>query len=145
MTSHVIDRIRVENLSIEIYSDGECVMHAPQLGFMQISAKVLARIANASKNLNKTIDAKTAEEPEESKEAKESNPISILGDQAPIPSDALVTKQDAIPRNIKNTADGWVCTLQKPGSDPVVHVYASRSLARAGQLGNAVGVAGRVA
>ena len=128
----VVRTVKQDGLIFEVYADGDCVLTNATVGYVQISREVLAALVSGSDVA-----------------AQRKEPVS---GRRHVPSDAHAetirdAKPDTHPFNIHKVENGagWQCSFLDGRQHTVHHVYASRSLARAGSLSNPIGTAGRIA
>lgn len=129
----IIKRINADGFDIEVYSDGDCILHSPEHGYFLLSAEVLSQIPRKPQ-----------------KETKGNTQQPIRADNAHLapPSKTKPAADDdtSIKRRIKPLeGGGWECFLVFPDKPELRQVYTKRSQARSASAETEVGSDGRIA
>lgn len=136
--------IKCENgLNIEIYEDGDCLLNYKSQAFVQLSADLIARLAQISRKTKYTIK----NDGRSSKSIKPKNETMNLQN----PALRRMAPEESSSSNIRCSIhkfadqDGWQCLLSTDTGLNEVHIYATRTQARQARLGACVGENGRLA
>lgn len=133
MKSAVVERLTFDSISIEFFSDGDCVIHADRPGYIQLSADVFSRY-------HKSIPNSSNEK--QNGKSKQLAFVNNKAEQIEISSEQI--DQTKYSRSITNIGEGWECLFRRPGFPEIRHVYQFRSHARASKIDTSIGQNGRI-
>lgn len=125
----VVDRFESNNLSIEVYKDGDCII-TTESGFIQLTAAILARMRAGSPAPKQAVKEEVS---------AISVPV-ITPPESPPPA-----KTEAKRQMLGKGEKGWEVRFTSAEGGEQSHFYTSRSFARLAEPANTVGQNGRVA
>jgi hypothetical protein len=161
--TQVVKSFESDGILFDVYADGDCVLRTAKSGYIQISADTLKRIMSKSKDGEPACPAAARTAPQASKEKPapaatkteriltpfEEAAASKKTEKVEIKKPPFIAQTKLVGEVKKRIAkiegrEGWECVFIINGVVVEAHAYMTRSQARAGAQGNAVGQNGRI-
>lgn len=130
--SAIVQTFVEPDFTVDLYADGDAII-TKDTHFFQISAELLRSLVQKSRRLSET--------------AAPIATVDVVPNSGQDPEGAarrVATAPGSISRQVQKTDIGWQAKFLD-GREIVTYFYESRSLARTGELSDAIGQNGRVA